>query len=595
MKKEDLIPETITLKDLFSYDKKYIIPGYQRPYEWDKKQIEILLKTIFEAFEASPEGTLLLGTLQFNVVKDNNNEIGKEIIDGHQRFTTFYLLMKYLGEEPTIKYENQIVVTKSLYELIKNNKVYQNNYQYICEYLDNYKAENYEDCFEKKLIKFLKEKIIFISINISNCKSIDDTMQVFNSLNTTGLQLQVKDIFKIQYCDYLSKFSENSKEEILSEINDSYNNIHINNDTIYSLDENVLLDVFRFYIMSKSKKNTWASDFRMSNSKYFENLFNKSEFNNNSKLNNFVDISCCIKQTQEFLMNNRDQEFLKNETDNDIINGVRAFSKELIDWSGYGKLKNLYYYFVYVQYENDKKVTKEKISHAEKLMFELLKLCSVFRFVYSKIINQVFNDVGNLVFVELLNEKNIVSVFNNKYIKKVSELYNELKKGNDNRIEKFISLFKSEGNVFSSNKPHLILAYSYIQDAENRHENISIKQIKEDLFYRKNWDLDIEHILSRTLYKDESYVNSIGNLMYLKSSINKSLGTFTKNIQEEKAEEKAKEKDFANKLEKYKNDELISVKKFIAEYKDINFIDSRNEEKINYIKKIYDYQEIFEA
>lgn len=80
--------------------------------------------------------------------------------------------------------------------------------------------------------------------------------------------------------------------------------------------------------------------------------------------------------------------------------------------------------------------------------------------------------------------------------------------------------------------------------------------------------------------------------MYLKSSINKSLGTFTKNIQEE---EKAKQKDFANKLEKYKNDELISVKKFVVKYKDINFIYSRNEEKINYIKKIYDYQEIFEA
>ena len=46
MKKEDLIPETITLKDLFSYDKKYIIPGFQRPYEWDKKQIEILLLSL---------------------------------------------------------------------------------------------------------------------------------------------------------------------------------------------------------------------------------------------------------------------------------------------------------------------------------------------------------------------------------------------------------------------------------------------------------------------------------------------------------------------------------------------------------------------
>lgn len=577
MKKEDLIPETITLKDLFSYDKKYIIPGYQRPYEWDKKQIKEMLNTIFDAFDLNPNDALLFGTLQFNVLTEHSTESGKEIIDGHQRFTTFYLLMKYLGEEPPIKYENQIVDTKSLYELIKNNKVYQNNYQYICEYLDKYKAENSEDCFEKKLIKFLKNNIIFISINISNCKSIDETMQVFNSLNTTGLQLQVKDMFKIQYCDYLSKFSEISKEEILSKINDSYNNICINNDTIYSLDENVLLDVFRFYIMSKSKKNTWASDFRMSNSQFFENLFNKNEFNVNLKLDIFRNISYCIKCTQEIL-----------ETKRDIVtvDGISAFSKELIEWSGYGKIKNLYYYLIFVQFLNDKSVTIDKILHAEKLMLELLKLCSVFRFTHSKIINQVFNDVGDLVFKKLLKSKNAVYDFKTAYINKTIELKN----AHTDRIDNFNTIFKNDGNVFLSNKPHLILAFSYIHDAQNFPENISIKQIKEDLFYRTKWNLDIEHILSQLLYEKTPYVNSIGNLMYLNSNINKSLGVFTKKIQKES---NAKQQDFDNKLEKYKTDELISVKEFIYAYKDINFIDRRNKEKINYIKEIYNYQEIF--
>lgn len=577
MKKEDLIPETITLKDLFSYDKKYIIPGYQRPYEWDKKQIEEMLNTIFDAFDLNPNDALLFGTLQFNVLTEQSTESGKEIIDGHQRFTTFYLLMKYLGEEPPIKYENQIVDTKSLYELIKNNKVYQNNYQYICEYLDNYKAENSEDCFEKKLIKFLKNNIIFISINISNCKSIDETMQVFNSLNTTGLQLQVKDMFKIQYCDYLSKFSEISKEEILSKINDSYNNICINNDTIYSLDENVLLDVFRFYIMSKSKKNTWASDFRMSNSQFFKNLFNKNEFNVNLTLDIFRNISYCIKCTQEIL-----------ETKRDIVtvDGISAFSKELIEWSGYGKIKNLYYYLIFVQFLNDKSVTIDKILHAEKLMLELLKLCSVFRFTHSKIINQVFNDVGDLVFKKLLKSKNAVYDFKTAYINKTIGLKN----AHTDRIDNFNTIFKNDGNVFLSNKPHLILAFSYIHDAQNFPENISIKQIKEDLFYRTKWNLDIEHILSQLLYEKTPYVNSIGNLMYLNSNINKSLGVFTKKIQKES---NAKQQDFDNKLEKYKTDELISVKEFIYAYKDINFIDRRNKEKINYIKEIYNYQEIF--
>lgn len=570
MKKENLKSETITLKDLFSYDKKYIIPGYQRPYEWDEKQIAVMLKSIFNAFEFKPNEALLFGTVQFNVVKENQTEIGKEIIDGHQRFTTFYLLMKCLGKAPKIKYENQIVNAKQIDELIDNSALYNENYKYICNCADKYKID--------KFIKFLEEQVVFIAINVSNCNSIDDTLQVFNSLNTTGLQLQVKDKFKIQYCDYLSKYSKDSKKEILLKINEAYNNISTSNEEIYSLEENVLLDVFKFYIMSKSKKNTWATDFRMSNSQFFKNIFNKNGLNENLELDVFCNISCCIKYTQELLKKQRDVL---------SVDGIDGFSKELIDWSGYGKLKNLYYYLIFIQYLNDKKITMERIFYAENLMIELLKLCSVFRFTHSKIINQVFNDVGDLVFNKLPNSKNAVYEFKTEYINKTIELKN----GYPDRFHKFNTLFKFDGNVCSSNKPHLILAFSYIQDAQTCSDNISIKQIKEELFYRAKWNLDIEHIFSQLLYEKTPYVNSIGNLMYLNSNINKSLGVFTKKIQDEN---NAKQRDFENKLEKYKTDELISVKEFLRSYKDMTFIDSRNKEKINYIKEFYNYKEICE-
>lgn len=35
---------------------------------------------------------------------------------------------------------------------------------------------------------------------------------------------------------------------------------------------------------------------------------------------------------------------------------------------------------------------------------------------------------------------------------------------------------------------------------------LSIKQVKEDLFYREKWDIDIEHILSRGIYENDKYV-----------------------------------------------------------------------------------------
>ena len=97
-------------------------------------------------------------------------------------------------------------------------------------------------------------------------------------------------------------------------------------------------------------------------------------------------------------------------------------------------------------------------------------------------------------------------------------------------MKMFTILFEGNGNVFNSNKPHLLLALSYIDDSIKASYNISIKQVKEDLFYREKWDIDIEHILSHSIYENDKYVNSIGNLMYLSSNINKSLGVFTKKI-----------------------------------------------------------------
>lgn len=59
MKFEDLSPKKLTLGELFSYKGKYIVPGYQRLYEWDTKQVENFLNTICNAFDLNPNESLL--------------------------------------------------------------------------------------------------------------------------------------------------------------------------------------------------------------------------------------------------------------------------------------------------------------------------------------------------------------------------------------------------------------------------------------------------------------------------------------------------------------------------------------------------------
>ncbi len=77
-------------------DLDFVIPSYQRGYRWEKQQIEELLSD-FEEFINNSESNNVVGEfycLQPIVVRRRSNQF--EVIDGQQRLTTIYLLMKYL-------------------------------------------------------------------------------------------------------------------------------------------------------------------------------------------------------------------------------------------------------------------------------------------------------------------------------------------------------------------------------------------------------------------------------------------------------------------------------------------------------------------
>ena len=63
---------TILLKNILE-ESVYVIPAYQRPYEWKYSQIDKVLEEIFSLAdnEASKEEYAFLGSLQFNI---NENE-----------------------------------------------------------------------------------------------------------------------------------------------------------------------------------------------------------------------------------------------------------------------------------------------------------------------------------------------------------------------------------------------------------------------------------------------------------------------------------------------------------------------------------------
>lgn len=83
----------------------FIIEAYQRGYRWGKDEVERLLEDINEI----PDGQKYC--LQPIVVKNVNGVF--ELIDGQQRLTTLYLIMKYLNAYVDINYSIEYTTRKS--------------------------------------------------------------------------------------------------------------------------------------------------------------------------------------------------------------------------------------------------------------------------------------------------------------------------------------------------------------------------------------------------------------------------------------------------------------------------------------------------
>ena len=117
----------------------FVIPSYQRGYRWDEIQVKDLLNDIYEFKQNNNEGFYCLQPLVLKKISDNVYEV----IDGQQRLTTIYLILKYLKENIyTITYSTREdsknflegnVVCKELSEDEKNKCITHIDFEYMYE------------------------------------------------------------------------------------------------------------------------------------------------------------------------------------------------------------------------------------------------------------------------------------------------------------------------------------------------------------------------------------------------------------------------------------------------------------------------------
>ena len=93
-----------SVRDIIDKKINFTVPSNQRGYRWDERNVKDLLDDLLEFMQDPNSGKFYC--LQPLVVKKNINTNKYNVIDGQQRLTTIFIILRYL--ENLLKEENGI-------------------------------------------------------------------------------------------------------------------------------------------------------------------------------------------------------------------------------------------------------------------------------------------------------------------------------------------------------------------------------------------------------------------------------------------------------------------------------------------------------
>lgn len=240
-----------SIRNFLSSGKTFLIPYYQRQYNWRKEHCQTLWEDIENFFEIAMndqnEEYFLGSIVGFIDEKDNKCF---EVIDGQQRITTLSLLFRALYEKASDAFQtdttkgfiksfgkclwhfdegsdrlyfhkpflqskvvldadNKILekILSEKYDLNDNDKksLYAKNFLFFREKIDEFLGNNPDSW--KDLCNTILNKIIILPIE---CKNQENAMRIFTTLNDRGMPLNDSDIIKGKI--YAKLKTDNEKE-----------------------------------------------------------------------------------------------------------------------------------------------------------------------------------------------------------------------------------------------------------------------------------------------------------------------------------------------------------------------------------------------
>ena len=210
-------------KFLQKQDTQFVIPIYQRNYDWTEEQCQQLLDDIIEIGKRPKEEAKVhfIGSIVYVCNDEYTTEEVEQlvIIDGQQRITTITLMLIALYHFAENEGDNNLAGTIYDYYLINRNatddsfkiklKATDNNERDVRLLLDNRPIPNSEysniknnyNFFMKNITKENRDliyegfrRLLFVEIRLERGK--DNAQKIFESLNSTGLDLSQADLIR---------------------------------------------------------------------------------------------------------------------------------------------------------------------------------------------------------------------------------------------------------------------------------------------------------------------------------------------------------------------------------------------------------------
>lgn len=382
---------------------KFIIPEYQRSYAWTDEQIQTLFEDLVEYTENNNESTYFLGTIVS--YENENNE--QEIIDGQQRITSLFLLLRALYSKLNSMTETKEVknfkgqIESALWQqdeltaevdfektLIESRVMRDEGNEIFAEILikgaykesarDNYSL-NYKQ-FRKLIEEYATnepELFFWFIRNVLNkaillpitADSQDTALTIFSTLNDRGLALSDADIFKAKIYNHLDADKKAIFIEQWQQLNDEAINA----------DESIqkLFYYYMFYLRAlENDRNTTTPGIRKYYSRNnFEQLYKDDVLEN---LNTVLNLWLVVNNRIEI----EGEDWSKNIEIKQVLDGLTSYPNEF--W----KYPVIIYY---LKYHDSKDFEELFLKFLKKLLAVLAA-----RYIVTPTINAVKRGILNL-------------------------------------------------------------------------------------------------------------------------------------------------------------------------------------------------------